>query len=321
MKQLTLLLIAASTMASMPLAVAQTYPAKPLRLVIGFAPGGGADILARMITPKLGEALGQNIVIDNRPGAAGNIGIESVAKATPDGYTLLMGFPGLATNPSLYAKLAYDPLKDFAPVSLIGEVPNLLVAHPSVPAATVKELISLARAKPGQLNYASPGLGTSLHLAAELFKSLAKVDIVHVAYKGGAPAVADLMGGHVDIMFDVLPSSLPHVRSGKLKALGITSMRRSLLVPNVPTIAEDALPGYQAITWNGILVPAGTAGEIVTKLNGAIVQVLRAPEMKERLAGTGTDAVSNTPEQFAAFLRAETAKWSAVIKSAGIKLE
>jgi tripartite-type tricarboxylate transporter receptor subunit TctC len=321
MKQLVKPLIAVLVSAFMPVAAGQGYPAKPLRLVIGFAPGGGADILARMISPKLGDTLGQPIVIDNRPGAGGNIGVEYVVKSAPDGYTLLMGTPALAIYPNLYATLAYDPLKDLLPVSLVGEVPNLLVVHPSVPADSVKQLIALARRRAGQLNYASPGKGTSLHLAAELFRTLAKIDIVHIAYKGGAPALADLMGGHVDLMFDVLPSSLPYVKAGKLKALGITSTQRSPLMPDLPTIAEGGVPGYQAITWNGILVPAGSPGAIIGRLNGAIAQTLRAPEIKERLASTGTDPVSNTPEQFATFLRAETVKWAAVIKSAGIKLD
>ena len=313
------LLICALALA--PLAAAQGYPAKPVRIVVGFAAGGGADILARTIGPRLGEALGQPIVIDNRPGAAGSIGVELVVKSAPDGYTLLMGFPGLATYPSLYTKLPYDPEKDLAPVSLVGTVPNLLVLHTSVPVNSVKQLIALARAKPGQLNYASPGKGTSLHLAAELFKALAKIDLVHIAYKGGAPAVADLMGGHVDLMFDVLPSSMPHVKAGKLKAIGITVNQRSPLLPEVPTGAESGLPGYQAITWNGLLAPAATPREITGKLAGAIAQVLRTQEMKDRFAGIGTEPLSNTPEQFGAFLREETAKWTTVIKSAGIKLD
>src|SRR5688572_3649571 len=322
-----LILAAASALA--PLAAAQgpatgsgsAYPAKPVRIVVGFAPGGGADILARMLGQRLSDSLGQSIVIDNRPGAAGNIGVEHVVKSPPDGYTLLMGAPGLVTSPSLYAKLPFDPLKDLAPVSLVGTVPNLLVVHPSVPANSLKQLIALARAKPGQLNYASPGKGTSLHLAAELFKALAAIDIVHIAYKGGAPAVADLMGGHVDLMFDVLPSSMPHVNARKLKALGITSAQRSSLLPDVPTMAEGGLTGYQAITWNGILAPAATPKDIVGKLNTAIAQAVQTPDMKQRLAGIGTEPAANTPEQFAAFLREETAKWADVIRSAGIKLE
>ena len=322
-------MLAAAAQALAPLAAAQglatgsapVYPVKPVRIVVGFAPGGGADILARMLGAGLADSLGQQVVIDNRPGAAGNIAIEHVVKSPPDGYTLLMGAPGLATAPSLYPKLPFDPLKDLAPVSLVGTVPNLLVVPPSVPASSVRQLVALARARPGELNYASSGKGTSLHLAAELFKALAKIDIVHVAYKGGAPAVADLMGGHVDLMFDVLPSSLPHVKARKLKALGITSAQRSPLLPDVPTMVEEGLPGYQAITWNGILAPAATPKEIVGRLAAAIAQSVQTPDMKQRLAAIGTEPAANTPEQFAAFLRDETAKWANVVRNAGIKLE
>ena len=313
-------IVAAGTLL-MQVAAGQGYPDKPVRLVVGFAPGGGADILTRMISPKLGETLGQQVVVDNRPGAGGNIGVEHVVKSAPDGYTLLMGFPGLATYPSLYPRLAYDPAKDLAAVSMVGEVPNLLVVHPSVPAASVKELIALARSRGGQLNYASSGTGTSLHLAAELFKALAKIDIVHIAYKGGAPAVADLMGGHVALMFDVLPSSMPYVKAGRLRALGITSAQRSPLFPDLPTVAESGLPNYEAITWNGILAPAATPAEVIGKLNAAIARILRAPEMIQRFAGAGTTPVSGTSEQFAGFLRAETVKWAAVIRNAGIRIE
>jgi tripartite-type tricarboxylate transporter receptor subunit TctC len=316
----TLLFVNLALAQALPVS-AQTYPAKPVRIVIGFAAGGGADILARTVGPKLGEVLGQSIVIDNRPGAAGHIANEHVAKSAPDGYTLLMGSPGLVTYRSLYVKQTYDPERDLAPVSLVGVVPNLLVLHPSVPAHTVKQLIELARAKPGRFNYASPGVGTSLHLAAELFKALAKVEITQIVYKGGAPAVADLMGGHVDLMFDVLPSSLPHVKSGRLKAIGITIAHRSTLLPEVPTIAESGLPGYQAVTWNGLLAPAATPRDIGEKLAAELAQVLRTPDMKARFAAIGTETASNTPEQFRTFLREETVKWSKVIKDAGIKLE
>jgi tripartite-type tricarboxylate transporter receptor subunit TctC len=306
--------------AHVPLATAQ-FPAKPVRIVIGFAAGGGADILARTIAPKLGENLGQQVVVDNRPGAAGNIGIELVAKSPPDGYTLLMGVPGLVSNPLLYSKVPFDLVRDFAPISLLGTVPNLLVVHPSVPANSVRQLVALAKANPRKLNVASSGSGTSLHLAAELFKSMTGIELVHVAYKGGAPAVADLMGGHVDLMFDVLPSSMPYVKAGRLKALGVTSEQRTPLLPDIPTLAESGVPGYQAVTWNGILAPAATPRDVISKLNGAIAQILRTPEMKERFAGIGTEPIWTTPEQFDAFLRAETVKWTGVIKSAGIKLE
>lgn len=315
-----LLLVNLASLLVLPVS-AQSYPAKPLRIVIGFAAGGGADILARTIGPKLSETLGQSVVIDNRPGAAGHIANEHVARSAPDGYTLLMGAPGLVTYRSLYTKQTYDPERDLTPVSLVGVVPNLLVLHPSVPAHTVKQLIALARAKPGRFNYASPGIGTSLHLAAELFKALAKVEIIQIVYKGGAPAVADLMGGHVDLMFDVLPSSLPHVKSGRLKAIGITIGHRSALLPEVPTIAESGLPGYQASTWNGLLAPAATPREITEKLVAELARVLRTPEMKARFVAIGTETASSTPEQFRAFLREETDKWTKVIRDAGIKLE
>ena len=323
MKTLILLAGCAGVAAVSPPAPAQTanYPVKPVRIVLGFAPGGGVDILTRMLGPRLGEALGQPIVVDNRPGAAGNIAVEHVVKSPADGYTLLMGTPGLAISPSLYSKLAYDPNRDLAAVSMVGTVANLLVVHPSVPAESVKQLIALAKAQPGKLNYASPGKGTSLHLAAELFRYMAGVDLVHIVYKGGAPAVADLIGGHVDLMFDVLPSSMPHVNSGKLKALAITAETRSPLLPRVPTIAESALPGYVAITWNGILAPAATPKEIVAKLNAAIGQVVRSTEIRERLAAIATDPVTNSPEQFQAFIRTETGKWADLIKRTGISLD
>lgn len=302
-------------------ALAQAYPNKPVHWIVGFAAGGGADILARAVAPKLGAALGQQIIVDNRPGAAGNIAFEYVVKAPPDGYTLLMGSPGLAANPSLYPKLSFDPIRDFAAVAMLGTVPNLMVVHPSVPATSVKQFIALARSKPGKLNFASPGTGTSLHLAAELFKSLANIEMTHVAYKGSSLAVTDLIGGQVDVFFDVLPSSAPHVKAGRIRALAITDLKRSPLFPDLPTTDEAGVPGYRAVTWNAMLAPAGTPKEVTAKLNGAIAQLLQTPEMKERFAAIGTDPVSMTPEQFAAFLREETSKWSGVIRKAGIKLE
>lgn len=307
---------------SSPTAFAQSsFPAKPPRLVVPFAPGGGADILARLVAQRLAEPLGHNVIIDNRPGAAGIVGTELVTKASADGYTLLMGAPGLAINPSLYLKLPYDALRDLAPVSLIGAVPNLVLAHPSVPARTIKDLVALARAKPGRLNYASPGRGTSLHFAVELFRNRTGIDLVHVAYKGGAPAIADLVGGHVDLMFDVLPASLPYVKSNRLRALAITATKRSSLLPELPTVAESGVEGFQAITWNGILLPAGTAREIITRIHQAIEKVVHAPETRERYAVIGTDAIASSPEEFSAFLRDETAKWARVAKAAGIKPE
>ncbi len=298
-----------------------SYPAKPLRLIVPFTPGGGADILARLVVQRLADPLKQSVVVDNRPGAAGIVGTELVAKSPPDGYTMLMGAPGLAINPSLYVRLPYDTLRDLVPVSLVGAVPNLVVVHPSVPVKNIKELTALARSKPGRLNYASPGRGTSLHFAAELFRSRTGIDIVHVAYKGGAQAITDLVGGHVDLMFDVLPASLPYVKSGRLRALAITSAQRSTLVPDLPTVAESGIEGFLAITWNGILLPANTPRDIVMRLHQSLQHAVLGPGAKERYAAIGTDAVTNTPEEFADFIRTETAKWAKVAAAAGIKPE
>lgn len=298
--------------------IAEAYPDKTITVIHGFAPGGGADILLRIVTAKLSEALGQPVVIDYRAGAGGNIGFATVARARPDGYTLLMGTPGLAINPSLYSNLGFDPQKDFVPLSLIGSVPTVLVIHPSVPASSVQELVALAKAKPGKLNYASSGIGTSLHLAAELFKISAGIDVVHVPYKGGLQAVTDVLGGQVEMMFNVLPSALPHIKAGKLRALAVTGKTRSAALPEAPTMIEAGVRGYTAVTWNGLLAPAGTPKDIVTKLNAAIVKVMSAPDMKEKLAAIGQDPLWSTPEEFAGFLREEAEKWSRVVKAAGI---
>jgi tripartite-type tricarboxylate transporter receptor subunit TctC len=302
-------------------ATAGAFPDKPLRVVHGFAPGGGADILLRTIVPKFSENLGQPVVVDYRTGAGGNLAMDAVAKAAPDGYTLLMGTPGLATNSSLYEKLPFDPLRDLAPVSLIGSVPNVLIAHPALPAKTVQELIALAKSQPGRLNYASPGAGTSLHLAGELFKLSAGVDIVHIPYKGGAQAQTDVAGGQAQLMFNVLPSALPLIKAGKLKALAVTGPARAESLPEVPTMIEAGLPGYTATTWNGVLTTGGTPREIIAKLNDALVRAMRTPEMKEALSRIGQDAAWSTPEEFAAFLREETDKWRKVIKATGLKAQ
>ena len=297
------------------------YPDRPIRVIHGFAAGGGADIFLRTITPALSEILGQQVIVEYRTGAGGNLAMEAVARAAPDGYTLLMGTPGLATNPSLYAKLPFKPLQDFAPISLIGSVPNVLVVNPGLPVNSVKDLIALAKEKPGALNYASPGAGTSLHLAAELFKLSAGVNIVHVPYKGGAQAQTDVVGGQVQMMFNVLPSALPLIKAGKLKALAVTGTARSESLPDVPTMIEAGVPGYTALTWNGILAPAGTPPEIVNKLHDALVKALHAPGMTEPLANIGQDPLTSTPDEFAAFLREETDKWSKVISVSGIQAQ
>ena len=297
------------------------YPDRPVKIIHGFAPGGGADILLRTIIPAIGENLGQQIIVDYKTGAGGNLAMEAVAKAAPDGYTLLMGTPGLATNPSLYGSLPFDPLRDFAPISLVGTVPNVLVVNPKLPASSVGELVALAKQKPGSLNYASPGVGTSLHLAGELFKLDTGTDIVHVAYKGGAQAQTDVVSGQVQMMFNVLPSALPQIQSGALRALAVTGRTRSEALPNVPTMIEAGVPGYTALTWNGILAPAGTPPEIVARLNDAIVRAMRSPAMKDQLAKIGQEPAWSTPEEFAAFLREETTKWTKVIRASGIKAQ
>ena len=321
MKPIRLSLVLAMLCAAPLAGFAQTFPDKPLRIIHGFAAGGGADIFLRTVLPKFSENLGQPIVVDYRTGAGGNIAMETVAKAASDGYTLLMGTPGLATNPALYQKLPFDPLKDLAPVSLIGSVPNALIATPSLPANSVRELIALAKAQPGKLNYASSGTGTSLHLAAELFLLTAGLQIQHIPYKGGAQAQTDVMGGQAQIMFNVLPSALPQIKADKLKVLAVTGKTRSEALPDVPTMIEAGVPGYSATTWNGILVTGGTPKEIVARLNDALVRAMKTPQMKEALAKIGQDPLWSTPEEFAAFLREETEKWRKVILAAGLKAQ
>jgi tripartite-type tricarboxylate transporter receptor subunit TctC len=298
---------------------AAAYPDKPVKIMQAFAPGGGSDIFLRTILPEFSENLGQPVVVDYRAGASGNLAMEAVAKAAPDGYTLLMGFPGLATHPSLYDKLPFDPLRDFAPISLIGSVSNVLVVHPDVPARTVQELIRLAKSQPGKLNYASPGPGSTQHLAAELFKLTSGIDIMHIPYKGGGQAQTDVAGGQAQMMFNVVPSALPLIKAGKLKALAVSGKARSESLPEVPTMIEAGIPGYTATTWNGILTTAGTPKEIVAKLNDALVRALRTAEMKEALAKIGQDVAWSTPEEFAAFLREETEKWRKVIRTTGLR--
>lgn len=303
-------------------ASAQAYPDKPIRMVVPFPAGGTTDILARAVAQKLSESLGQQMIVDNKPGAGGNIGAQEVARAAPDGYTLVMGTVGThAINPSLYKKLPYDHLKDFAPVSLVASVPNLLVVHPSVPVNSVKELIAYVKANPGKLNFASSGNGTSIHLSGELFKTMTGVQMTHVPYKGSAPAVTDLLGGQVQLMFDNMPSALPHAKGGKLKPLAVTSAKRFPGTPDIPTIAEAGVPGYEASSWFGVLAPAGTPKEIVNKLSTEIAKALKTPEMTKRLEEQGAQAVGSTPEEFAAHIKAETAKWAKVVKESGATVD
>jgi tripartite-type tricarboxylate transporter receptor subunit TctC len=303
-------------------AAADVYPARPIRFVVAFPPGGGTDIIARSIAQKLAERLAQQVVVDNRPGAGGNIGTDIVAKSAPDGYTMLMGSAGpLAINASLFASMPFDPVRDLAPVTLAASTPNVLVVHPSLRAATVKELIALAKARPGEINFASSGHGTPAHLAGELFNSMAGVKLVHVPYKGAAPALADLLGGQVQLMFSTMPPALPHVKDGKLRALAVTSAKRSPAAPELPTVDEAALPGFEANTWHGVVVPAGTPAAIVARLNREIVAILHLPEVVERLSGQGAEALGSTPEEFAAYIRSESVKWAKVVRDSGAKAE
>ena len=304
-------------------AYAQSYPSKPIRLVVPYPPGGPLDIMARAIGQKLTEAWSQPVVVDNRAGAGGNIGADLVAKSPADGYTLLMGAVAThAINPTLYAKIPYDPVRDFTPVALVAQVPNILVVNPSVPVKSVTELIELARAKPGYLNFGSGSTGSTGHLAGELFKTMAGVQMVHIPYKGGAPAMADLLAGQVQLMFDNLANALPNVKAGRLRALAVTTLARSPAMPDLPTMAESGLPGFDLTTWFGLMVPAGTPPEIVAKLNAEIVRALNAKDMRERLEKMGAEPpANNTPEHFAAFVRAEAAKYAKVVKDSGAKVE
>ena len=303
-------------------AAADVYPSRPIRFVVAFPPGGGTDIIARSIAQKLSERLAQQVVVDNRPGAGGNIGTDVVAKSAPDGYTLLMGSAGpLAINASLFKTMPFDPIRDLAPVTLAASTPNVLVVHPSLKATTLKELIALARARPGEINFASSGYGTPAHLAGELFNSMAGVKLVHVPYKGASPALADLLGGQVQIMFSTMPPALPHVRDGKLRALAVTSAKRSPAAPELPTVDEAGLPGFEANTWHGVVLPAGAPPSIITRLNHEIVAILHLPEVMERLSSQGAEALGSTPEEFAAYIRSETAKWAKVVRESGAKAE
>ena len=315
-----LLVIMAALLAMTGAACAQNYPSKPIRFVAAFPAGGPSDIVARALGKRMSEMLGQPVVVDNRTGAGGNIGAEVVAKSPPDGYTVLLGGSYLTIAPSLYLKPPFDPVRDFAPIGLVVSNQYAMVSHPSVPARNVKELIRLAKAQPGKLNYASTGPGSPPRLCAELFKSMAGVDIVNVPYKGATPALIDMMGGHVDLYFGGISGTLPHIASGKINALAVTSSRRSSQLPNVPTVAET-LPGYEIITWFGLLAPAGTPKEIVSRLSQVITAIIDEPEMRNYLIGQGVDPVTNTPEQFAAYIRSEVPKFAKIVKAAGITPE
>jgi tripartite-type tricarboxylate transporter receptor subunit TctC len=320
--QVTSHLLAAAFLLAASTCAAQSYPAKPIRIIVPFPAGGIADLFGRVIGQKFTEAWGQPAVVDNRPGAGGNIGADLVAKSPPDGYTLVTGSIGThAVNVSLFSKLPYDPVRDFAPVSLIMEAEGLLVVHPSLPVKSVRELVALAKARPGQLSYASAGHGTASHLSGELFKSMAKVNMVHVPYKGNVPAITDLLTGQTSLLFATMPTVLPQVQAGRLKALAVTSSSRSPAAPELPTIAEAALPGYSVTNWIGIFAPAGTPRDIVQKLNGEIIRTMQAPDIQKRLVNEGAKFTAATPDQFGVFVKAEMAKWAKVVKEAGIRVD
>ena len=296
------------------------YPTRSVRILIGFPPGQATDVIGRAIAQRLTETLGQQFFVDNRPGAAGIIGSEQAAKAAPDGYTLLMSSSGpLAVNPGLYSKLPYDPVRDFAPITVATAVPLFLVANPGFPPNSVKELVAHAKANAGKISYASGGNGVTNHLAMELFKSTAGVDMVHVPYKGGPPALTDLIAGQVSVMFETGPGALPHVKSGKLKALAVGGLNRSTAAPELPTVAESGYPGFDAVAWIALVAPAGTPPAIINRLHAEIVKMLNLPETKERFLALGAEPVGNKPEEFAAYLKSEIAKWGKVVKESGAK--
>ncbi|MBS0391898.1 MAG: tripartite tricarboxylate transporter substrate binding protein [Proteobacteria bacterium] len=303
-------------------AYAQNYPTKPVTIVVPFAPGGTTDILARIVGQGLTTELGQPFIVDNRAGAGGNIGASLAAKAAADGYTLFMGTVGThAINQALYKKMPFDPVKDFAPISRVATVPNLLVANPKEPYKTVKELIAYAKANPGKVTFGSPGSGASPHVSGELFKSMTGTDLLHVPYKGSAPAMTDLLGGQINIMFDNLPSAIQHVRSGKLRPIAVTTARRSPELPDVPTIAESGVPGYEAMSWFGMFAPAATPKPVLDRLNAALVKVLNQADVKKKIAEQGGDVVAESPAQFAAFIKSETVKWGKVVKESGATVD
>jgi tripartite-type tricarboxylate transporter receptor subunit TctC len=301
--------------------MAQTYPQKTVRIVVPAAPGGGTDILARIIAYKLTENLGQQFVAENRPGAGQILGTESVARSAPDGYTLLMGASPIATNQVLYKKIPYDTLRDFAPIMLCASAPNLLVVHPALPANSVKELVALAKSRPGQITYASAGVGTSPHLSMELFLNMAGIRFVHIPYKGTGPALIDVIAGHVQSTNMNILAGVAHVKAGKLRALAITSANRSAVLPALPTVAEAGVAGYEAISWFGLLAPAGTPRPIIEKIYTETVKVLQMPEVREKLAGDGAEPTPNRPDEFAAYIRSEIIKWTKLVKDRGIATE
>ena len=322
-KTAKLFLLALAGMIAAGGALAQDYPSKPIRMIVGFPPGGGTDVMARLITPRMTEAWGQQVVIDNRAGATGIIGTDLVAKAVPDGYTLLMGH--VATNAiawSLFAKLPFDPAKDFAPITRVSSVPHVLVVHPSVDVRSVKELIALAKAKPGQLTFPSAGNGSTPHLAGEIFKTMTGVNLVHVPYKGTGQSLQDLLGGQVQVGFDTTAAEIQYVKAGRLRPLAVTTSKRIASLPDVPTVAESGVPGYEVTTWYGLFAPAGTPIAVVRKVFTETARIVRLPDVKERLDGMGTEETTNaSPEEFAALVKSDIAKYAKVVKAAGLRID
>ena len=315
--------LALALAATTAFAQAQTagYPNKVVRLVLPFPPGGPTDLLGRAIAQKLAAQMGQPVIADNRPGAGGNLGAEIAANAPPDGYTIVLCSPSVAISPSLYTKLNYDPAKDLAPISLVAVIPNVLIVHPSVPARSLKELIALARAHPGKLNFGSGGVGTSNHLASEMLKSLAKIDIVHVPFKGSNAAMLGMLAGQVDMVVIGVPSALPQIRANRVRPLAVLAPERLPYLSNVPTSKEAGVPNFEVATWYGVLAPSATPRELITRLNSELTKVMSAPDLKEKLDGIGFDPLTSTPEQFAAYIRTETVRWAQVIKASNVKVD
>lgn len=319
MRLIRIIIGAFALLAAVP-AVAQQYPSRPVRFVVPFAPGGSTDTLARTMGVKLADALGQQVVVDNRPGGNGDIGMLIVARAPADGYTIVLGYiANLAIAPSLQAKMPYDPVKDFAPITQPASSPNVLTAHPSVPAKNLKELVALAKAAPGKVSFASTGVASVGHLTGELINNLAGIRMTHVPYKGSGQAVTDILGGHVQVMFSGFSSTLHHIKAGKLRALAVTGPKRSPALADVPTISEQGFPGVEATAWYGVLAPAGTPRPIVTRLHAELVKVLKLPDVEQKLDGLGFEIAGTTPEQFSAYIRSEIRKWEKVVKASGAK--
>jgi tripartite-type tricarboxylate transporter receptor subunit TctC len=323
---LKFLLFAAAAASCLPLASSeargQSYPSKPIRFIVPYAPGGSANMVARTVAQKMTGPLGQQVVVDNRPGANGQIGMDIVAKAAPDGYTVVLGYiSNLAIDPSLYAKLSFDPVKDFAPITELVSTLNVLVVHPSVPAKNLKEMIAYAKANPDKMNFSSSGIGSVGHLTGELLNRQAGIHMVHVQYKGSGQAVIDLLAGQVQAMFSGFSSTLQQIRAGKLKAIAVTSARRSPAAPDIPTIAESGFPGFEATAWHGMLAPAGTPRPVISRLHDEAVKALAAPDVQERLAALGFDVVGSTPEEFRGYIQSEIRKWAPVVKASGVKPE